>query len=770
MKRLFILCVILNFFIDAFGGRVVTPGDSIHVEHYAIHLTDIDFSTQEFSAVTTLSLISLSDNLTAIPLELLSLTVDSVFVEGQGIDDYTHQGIDLRIPVTQPAAAGTEYTVQVYYHGHPFHEDWGGFHWSGDYAFNLGVGFVSQPHNLGKAWFPCVDDFTDRALYDIYATVSEDYTVTSGGILLSRVPDGKGMTTWHWQIQHPIPTYLASIAIGTYELYSDNYQGVEREIPVEIFARPSEIDKVEGSFVHLHDVMALFEEKWGPYPFHKIGYSGTAIGAMEHVGNISYPHFAMNGNLTYESLWVHELSHMWFGDATTCHRAEEMWVNEGWGKYNEIFYTETIYGHSTYIDLMEDIHKEVLQYVHTTSGDGGYYALNAVPQHVTYGTTSYEKGALVIHTLRNYMGDTLFFQAAKDYLTTFQYHDATSEELRDAFAASSGLDLTAFFDNWVFTPGTPGYTLQQVTHNEKGEVEVTIEQKMKGREFIGDGNRFDLVFFSESMEEATRTIAFDGAIGSTTYSDLPFTPVAVIPDLYDKMMEATTGEGVIFRTPGMVNFTRAFVKADIVNPAADSIFVYAAHYWVAPESIDPPVEGLTLSDYRYWHIDGVFPETTEGNLHFFYSKANFLDDGIITSMNDSLVLLHRADATMPWAPVSFSQMGPWSVGYLITPLQKGDFTLAVWDEQYVGTKATQKNQQSMLIFPNPAQRQFTFVISDIESAEVEIFESSGRLVFSSACVGNHVMVWDASSCPAGTYTARLTEYGQVVETQKIVKR
>ena len=769
MKRLLFLCVVLNIFIDALGGQVVTPGDSIHVNHYNINLTYIDIPAQEISAITTLTCTSLVDNLTVIPLELMELTVDSVFVDGDKVMSYTHEGTELNIPVAEPFTSGTDFQVTVYYQGHPFHENWGGFHWSGDYAFNLGVGFVSQPHNLGKAWFPCVDDFTDRATYDVIATVGEGLTATSGGVLLSKTNDGKGNVTWHWQIQHPMPTYLACIAVGQYELYSDTYQGMERDIPVEIYARPSEIDNVPGSFIHLHEVMDLFEEKFGPYPWHKIGYTGTATGAMEHVGNIAYPHFAINGGLNYESLWVHELSHMWFGDKVTCHEAEEMWVNEGWGKYCENYYTEELYGHDVYIGQMNDINKTILQTIHTSAGDGGYYALDAVPQDITYGLTSYEKGALVIHTLRNHLGDEVFFEAAKHYLNTLAYHDATSEQLRDAFAESAGVDLDGFFDNWVFQPGRPGYVLETVDTSVPGEVTVELKQKGKGRTFLGNGNRIEVAFYDNAMNREVRIFEFDGEWGSMTYDDIPFEPEAVVLDPDHKTMEATTVENAIFKSPGTINFTDAFVKAEVTDPAADSILVYASHYWVAPDPVDPPLEGLTFSDYRYWHIDGIFPETTEGKLHFFYSKAGNLDENLILSSADSLVLFYRKDATEAWSPIPFTQFGPWSVGYLITDeIKKGDYTLAVWDEAYVGIGESKEEKPQMLVYPNPSEDQFTFIIHHQGNVAVNVYSIDGKKVFASSSQ-NSPIVWDASSIAAGTYTARLVLDGNTIATETLIK-
>ncbi len=768
MKRLLFLCVILSLVIDALGGQVVTPGDSIHVNHYDIHITNIDFDSKEIIAETTVNLISLVDFLTVIPLELQNLTVDSVYLEGIKVENFTHEGSDLLIPVLTTGVSGTEYTTTVWYHGSPFHESWGGFHWYGEYAFNLGVGFVSQPHNLGKAWYPCVDNFTDRSLYDIKATVSEGLSAISGGVLVDKQDNDNGTATWHWQIQHPLPTYLASIAIGPYHLYSDTYQGMERDIPIEIWTRPQDTGRVAPSFVNMHQVMDLFEEKFGPYPWHKIGYSGTSLGAMEHVGNISYPNFAINGTLTYESLWVHELSHMWFGNKATCHEAEEMWVNEGWGKYCENYYTEVIYDHETYINQMNSINKETLYKIHTNSGDGGYYALDNVPQDITYGMTSYEKGALIIHTLRNHLGDEAFFEASRHYLNTHSYDDATSEEMRDAFAESSGVNLDDFFDTWVFQPGRAGFVIESVVINESGTLEVYIKQKLKGRDYYGNNNVFEIGFYDENMNRETRVFTLSGEMGSLQYDDIPFEPVAVVIDPDHKMMDAATTRTHVFTDTELVSFGNEYIKVNVTGLPVDSIMVCGTHYWVAPDPIDPPVTGLTLSDYHYWHIDGVFPEDVEAQIFFYYNKNSYLDDNFITNSEDSLVLLYRRDATHPWGSIDFNQIGSWRSGNLVTDeIRKGDYTLALWDAAYVGHTEESMLHDGMIIYPNPSAERFTFEVHG-EDIIIEVYDISGKCIFSSD-TNMESVVWEAASFPAGTYTARMVRNGAVVATETLIK-
>ncbi len=133
--------------------------------------------------------------------------------------------------------------------------------------------------------------------------------------------------------------------------------------------------------------------------------------SIEHATNVAYPSFAIDGQLTYEDLYTHELSHMWFGDMVTCESAEDMWLNEGWATFCAMYYTSSVYSEEEYRSQMRHHHKEVLRMTHFTDGD--YLALYGISHEYTYGSTVYDKGATVVQSLRGYLGDDVFFPAVR---------------------------------------------------------------------------------------------------------------------------------------------------------------------------------------------------------------------------------------------------------------------------------------------------------------------------------------------------------------------
>ena len=208
MKKLILfVLVFITLQSNVIAETAAAIGDSIHAIHYTINIDEINTSDKTINGWAEVIITPKINQIQQIKLDLKDLTVDSVFIN-QLIRPYTHSNDEIIIDLSESISIGDTIASRVYYHGQPFHEAWGGFHFSGDYAFNLGVGFESIPHNLGKTWFPCIDDFTDRATYDVIGTAETGLTITAGGRLLDTINNGNNTTTWHWNIPYPIPTYL----------------------------------------------------------------------------------------------------------------------------------------------------------------------------------------------------------------------------------------------------------------------------------------------------------------------------------------------------------------------------------------------------------------------------------------------------------------------------------------------------------------------------------------------------------------------------------
>jgi hypothetical protein len=708
--------------------------DTLDAISYEIYLSDVNTTAKTISGITKVLLKSKVDNLETVTLELLDLTTTQVFVNNQPVT-FNHQSPFLYITLTESINADEEVLVEVHYEGVPFHEDWGGFHWEGgEYAFNLGVGLNTEPHNLGKAWFPCIDDFQDRAFYEVIATVDNPKKAVSGGTLMETIDNGNGTSTYHWKLHNEIPTYLVSVAIGEYEKVAWDFTSISGEvIPIEIWVKPADTAKVAGSFQTLVPVLEAFEDRFGPYLWERVGYVGAALGAMEHATNIAYPHFSINGNLTYESLMAHELSHHYFGNLVTCATAEDMWLNEGWAVFCEALYRESLYGVQAYKTNMWERHKDVLYSAHVNDSD--YLAVYGIPSEYVYGTTVYQKGALMAHTLRYYLGDELFFPAIKDYINEYKNNYASSWDLRDFLGGHSGIDLTDFFDTWIFSPGFPEYSVDSFNVVPSGndfDVTVFARQKRKGPDAPMNSARFEITFMDAGWNQETRMMQFSGETGVQSF-EIPIQPVLAMADLFDKVADATTDKHIIATAPFDYSATDLYCRVGAEDwPAGDSAFIRMTHRWVPPDPMKDTTIQITLSDYRHWRVEALLPESAEVFGSFTYVNSNFLDSELMQNPNDSIGLLYRPDRAADWQPAISTKFGSANVGFFLVPeLLPGEYTLAAWNNLYVGMNRPEEemiNGKEITIFPNPANNMLFITMGRRNATLIRVFDTQGKTV------------------------------------------
>jgi aminopeptidase N len=495
----------------------------------------------------------------------------------------------------------------------------------------------------------------------------------------------------------------------------------------------------------------------GPYSWDRVGYTGTALGAMEHATNIFIPHSLISGNTSNESTIAHELAHMWMGDKVTCSSAGEMWINEGWATFFGTYYALALYGdNEAYKKEMRTKHNGVLQYCHTSLGAGSYFPLNQIPQEYTYNNlAAYDRGATVCQALRFYLGDSLFFASLSAFISEFAFQPVSSYDMRDFMTGYTGIDMSGFFDNFILNSGTPQYSVDSfsVAPRDKRlyDVAVYVKQKRHGPAFTGNGNIMEVMFMDKNWNTYKDTIHFNGKTGLSVKA-VSFLPDVILVDPEEKMCDATTDNYKTIKTTGSYTFDNTFFSLD-VGSITDSAFVQVTHNWAPPDSLREPVAGLRLSDYRYWRIDGIFPEGFQASGKFFYCANNYLDNSLITSASDTVIILYRKGAMEDWHEVEFDRIGPWNIGNIIVNnLRAGEYTLAVKEPAVRITEPGLHGKTNLDIFPNPSTGSFSIITGSDTKGEIRIYSDTGTYIQSFPVkAGREITNWIPGSLPAGNY-------------------
>lgn len=741
--------------------------DSLHIAHYDINLNITDFTNHVVYGYADLTAVAKVNNLPQVDLDLKRLVADSVWVNGISTA-FTHEGTLLRIPLQTPANQGDTIYVRVSYSGIPGTDSYfGGFYFSGQYCYNIGVAFRDLPHNFGRGWYPCLDFFTDKSTYTVNIETEATKRAICGGYLRDSIVTDSNTIIWQWQLDEPVPTYLTSVAVGNYAHYADTVQGLERVIPIDIYTYPEHFSRIPGTFSNLKNTIHIYEERYGPYRWNRVGYVGVNFnaGAMEHVTNIAYPNFAISGNASYETLYMHELSHMWFGDLITCQSAEDMWINEGFANYSEFVVAEVLYPSDDpdadgYKSGIRDQHRKVLKKAHTD--DGGYWALNQMPQDVTYGTTTYDKGGIVVHTLRKYMGDSVFFDAIRAYLTHFEYQNVSSEDFFGFMSQHSGQNLQNFFEGWVAQPGFLHFSVDSVRPTgNANEYRFYVRQRLSHANYLANSNLVDVSFFSTDNQMFTvERFAFDGEFAEGIVT-LPFEPVMVIVDYDEKMADAIVDYNMSITGTGTKNAAEANVKV-IVRELADTTFLRIEDNYVAPDPLKEANPDINeISNAHYWRIASPQPGNITGNIRFIVRfSVNSIDYELVNGHQlNEILLLYRHDPSQDWQIMHCAKSSSSSSTIYLTTDEflVGEYTIAIGNDP---TNVPSNGKVADLtVYPNPASESLTIELSDSFKANTTtgfLYDAQGKLVRSFVMQGTHHEL-RTSDLPSGIYILKVTD-------------
>jgi len=89
---------------------------------------------------------------------------------------------------------------------------------------------------------------------------------------------------------------------------------------------------------------------------------------------------------------------------------------------------------------------------------------------------SYQKGAWVLHMLRNRMGDEAFFTGLRLYYSRYRDSNALTADFMRVMEEVSGTPLDQFFNQWIFVAGQPDLKSDWTYNARTGSITVTITQ------------------------------------------------------------------------------------------------------------------------------------------------------------------------------------------------------------------------------------------------------------------------------------------------------
>jgi aminopeptidase N len=450
------------------AGRAPTQRDHDWDILHADILYAPDFTSQSLSGSVRFECRAETDGLSAVLLDFDdSMSVLATRHDGAPAA-HTHAGDRITLTLNTTLAAGQLFEIEVEFAGSPISSGFGSFGWSDHDGVDL-LATLSEPEGA-RDWWPCKDVPDDKFTADVRYRIPVEFSAPGPGLLQSVTDHGDGTHTWHWLESYPINSYLIAMTVTNYAHYTDWFTSPRGyTVPIENYVFPENYDNSVEDLSITPLAFTIMDSLFGEYPFKDEKYGHATFhfgGAMEHQTCTSMGNVLLQGVHSHDRIVMHELAHQWFGNSVTLRDWENIWLNEGFARYCDCMWIEYTEGSTGLSSLMNELTAD-------DHFDGPVY--NNPGGMSGFCPTVYNKGAWVLHMLRYRLGDELFYGALNHYYSQHLYGNAHTTDLQADLESYTGLDLTTFFDQWVYGENRPVYEWGWSVDGPPGDRRVHIE-------------------------------------------------------------------------------------------------------------------------------------------------------------------------------------------------------------------------------------------------------------------------------------------------------
>jgi aminopeptidase N len=321
--------------------------------------------------------------------------------------------------------------------------------------------------------FACFDQPDIKATFEFTVNAPQGFVIISN----SKPIEVPGVTgdeydggIWKFAKTKKISTYLAAIIAGNYKGFFDKY----RDIDLGIYARRSLLKYIDYEYLFklTKNGFSFYENKLQtPYPFDKydqVFVPGFNAGGMENVGCVTYNEaYIFRTEVTNArkfaraDTFLHEMSHMWFGDLVTMKWWNDLWLNESLATYMSPLALEntTEFKNAWSLFSIDTKYEAYVQDEMPTTHPIALDVPDTNATRVVFDSITYNKGGSVLKQLVAIVGEEAFFEGIKNYLQKYAFGNPTLDDFIGELQAASGKDLTNWSYEWLETSGVNKITI-----------------------------------------------------------------------------------------------------------------------------------------------------------------------------------------------------------------------------------------------------------------------------------------------------------------------
>ncbi|MGW1287925.1 M1 family aminopeptidase, partial [Streptomyces sp. NPDC002586] len=256
-----------------------------------------------------------------------------------------------------------------------------------------------------------------------------------------------GRTSFHWHTAQPMAGYLATVAVGHYDITRTRGP---HGLPIIAAVDHAEAKESKEVLAKLSDIVDWEEYNFGPYPFSSTGAIVTGDSDAGYALETQNRPVIPADQFNTETL-VHELAHQWYGDSVTPSSWQDMWLNEGFATYAEWLYGEDHGGESaqqTFMDLYNGDNEAIWAYPPAKPSSAAHISDSPV----------YLRGAMVLQKIRQKVGDDTFYAIIQGWAATHRYGNVdTADFTAYVEKKAPGHDFSEIWKDWLYGDGKPAH-------------------------------------------------------------------------------------------------------------------------------------------------------------------------------------------------------------------------------------------------------------------------------------------------------------------------
>ena len=417
-------------------ATATSPAALFDVIHYDAQI-EPDIARKKVTGKVLIKLKARINNLATVELDCGDLTINAVRANGQA-QKFARTDRRLVVSLARPAKANEMRELEVQYHGTPAR----------------GIRFFPEQEQVytvfsTSEWLVCVDAPDDRATLRLNLVLPATLKAVANGRLAAR-HNSNTKVIYEWKQELPIPTYTFGFAAGRFRTLTEKRGHVQ----LCYLATQFSDEELRRIFRDTGDAISFYEDRSG-VRYADVTYTQVlAAGRIEQEMSgftVIRESYGRDLLANERDVWLmaHELAHQWWGNKVTCRDWTHFWLNEGMATFMAAAYKERRFGRDEYLLEIEQ-YRTRYEKVRDSGKDRSLNFPDWTHPTPEDRTLVYQKGAYVLHLLREHLGERLFWKGIRQYTRKYFGKSVTTADFQTEMERATGKNLADFFSQWVY--------------------------------------------------------------------------------------------------------------------------------------------------------------------------------------------------------------------------------------------------------------------------------------------------------------------------------